>query len=228
MTTPSPINRTIIIPPREAGEYLAKRDIDANRLAAALTEGLAQRQNCQIYHPVTAPGYYQWAETNRAIREFHCKTGRWKMANTDNRPLLVHANHLTKFVAAAGNAATGIRDAIPDVARRKGAATIGSVNASNQLQINLGLFSPTLPSPDARHTPPPGEWLLLYFYDEENRELRSEFSRPAALSHDGEVEAWDVRVLLKPIHPDFAMAQPDLFGTEDDDIDFAISRASGN
>ena len=53
------------------------------------------------------------------------------MANIDNRPLLVHANHLTKFVAAAGNAATGIRDAIPDVAGRMGAATIGSVNASN-------------------------------------------------------------------------------------------------
>lgn len=76
--------------------------------------------------------------------------------------------------------------------------------------------------------PPPGEWLLLYFYDGENQELRSEFSRPAALSEDGEVEAWDVRVLLEPTYPDFAMVQPSLFGTEDDDIDFAISRASGD
>lgn len=43
-------------------------------------------------------------------------------------------------------------------------------------------------------------------------------------------EAWDVRVLLEPTSPDFAMVQPSLFGTEDDDIDFAtaISRASGS
>lgn len=64
MTTPSPTENTTIIPSREAREYLAKRDIDANCLAVALTEGLAQRQNCEVYHPVTAPGYYQWSETN--------------------------------------------------------------------------------------------------------------------------------------------------------------------
>lgn len=37
-----------------------------------------------------------------------------------------------------------------------------------------------------------------------------------------------MRVLLEPTFPDFAMVQPSLFGTEDDDIDFAISRASGD
>ena len=117
---------------------------------------------------------------------------------------------------------------IPTLREKKGAATSQSVNATNQLQIGLGLFSPaSLPS-DAGHTPPPGEWLLLYFYDGQNQELRSEFSRPAALSEDGEVEAWDVRVILEPTYPDFAMVQPSLFGTEDDDIDFAISRANGN
>ena len=228
MTTPSPIEGTIIIPPSEASEYLAKRDIDADCLATALTEGLAQRQNCQIYHPVTAPGYYQWSETNFSIRKFHCESNKWKLANPDNRPLLVHVDNQTKFVAAAGNSATGLRNAAPELARRKGVSTIQSVNASNQLQIELGAFTLATHSPDARRTPPPGEWLLLYFYDEEHQELRSELSRPASISIDGEVEAWDVRVLLKPIHPEFAMAQPDLFGTEDDDIDFTISRASGN
>ena len=228
MTNPSPTDRTIIIPPRDARKYLAKRNIDARCFVEAVQEGLAQRQNCTAYHPITAPGYYQWSETNRAIREFHCETGQWKMANPDNRPLLVHADNTTRFVAAAGNSATGIRGAFPNVARKKGAATIQSVNATNQLQIGLGLFSPASSTSDARHTPPPGEWLLLYFYDGENQELRSEFSRPAALSDDGEVEAWDVRVLFEPTYPDFAMVQPSLFGTEDDDIDFAISRASGN
>lgn len=228
MTTPSPIENTTIIPPSEAKEYLAKRDIDAACLATGLTEGLAQRQNCEVYHPVPAPGYYQWSETNFSIRKFHCESNNWKIANPDNRPLLVHVDKQTKFVAAAGNSATGLREAAPGLARRKGVSTIQSVNASNQLQIGLGSFTPASHTPDARHTPPPGEWLLLYFYDEEHEELRSEFSRPASISEDGEVEAWDVRVLLKPIHPEFAMAQPDLFGTEDDDIDFTISRASGD
>jgi len=120
VTNPSPTDRTIIIPPRDASKYLAKRNIDAGCFVEALQEGLAQRQNCTAYHPITAPGYYQWSETNRAIREFHCGTGKWKMANPDNRPLLVHADNTTKFVAAAGNSATGIRGAYPNVARKKG------------------------------------------------------------------------------------------------------------
>lgn len=37
MTTPSPIENTTIIPPSEAKNYLAKRDIDADYLATALT-----------------------------------------------------------------------------------------------------------------------------------------------------------------------------------------------
>lgn len=98
---------------------------------------------------------------------------QWKMANPDNRPLLVHADNTTKFVAAAGNSATGIRGAFPNVVRKKGAATIQSVNATNQLQIGLGLFSPASPTSDARQTPPPGEWLLLHFYEGENQELRA-------------------------------------------------------
>ena len=182
MTTPSPTENTTIIPSREAREYLAKRDIDADCLAVALTEGLAQRQNCEVYHPVTAPGYYQWSETNYSIRKFHCESNNWKMANPDNRPLLVHVDNQMKFVAAAGNSATGLRNAAPGLARRKGVSTIQSVNASNQLQIGLGPFTPASRTPDARHTPPPGEWLLLYFYDEEHEELRSKFSRPASIS----------------------------------------------
>ena len=90
------------------------------------------------------------------------------MANPDNRPLLVHVDNQMKFVAAAGNSATGLREAAPGLARGKGVSTIQSVNASNQLQIGLGVFTPAAHSTDARHTPPPGEWLFLYFYDEEH------------------------------------------------------------
>ena len=36
MTTPYPIENTTIIPPNEAKDYLAKRDIDADNLATAL------------------------------------------------------------------------------------------------------------------------------------------------------------------------------------------------
>lgn len=153
MTTPSPIENTTIIPPNEAKGYLAKRDIDADYLATALTEGLAQRRNCEIYHPVTAPGFYQWSETNFAIRKHHCKSNNWKIANPDNRPLLVHVDNQTSFVAAAGNSATGLREATPGLARRKGISTIQSVNASNQLQIGLGVFTSAAHSSDARHTP---------------------------------------------------------------------------
>ena len=71
MTTPSPIEKTTIIPPNEAKDYLAKRNIDSDCLATALAEGLAQRQNCEIYHPVTAPGYYQWSETNFSLSLIH-------------------------------------------------------------------------------------------------------------------------------------------------------------
>ncbi|WP_232297773.1 hypothetical protein, partial [Corynebacterium jeddahense] len=174
-----------------------------------------------------APATYQWAETNASIRHSHCKTGKWEMANPENRPLIVHVENLTQFGAVAGNSATGLKNAVPDFARKKGVATIHSVNASNQLPLEWESLCSVALSADARNTPPEGEWFLLYFYDKENQQLRCEFSLATGVSKNGGVEGWLVRVLLKPIHPDFVMAQPDLFGHEDGDIDFTITRAAG-
>lgn len=228
MATPSPIEQTIIIAPSDAKQYLAKRDIDVDSLIEGLEEGFAKRLNCEVYDPVTAPATYQWAETNTSIRRSHCLTGRWEMANPENRPLVVHVEHSIQFGAVAGDSATGLKDGVPDFARKKGVATIQSVNTSNQLPLEWeSLCSVAPPSADARNSPPEGEWFLLYFYDKENQHLRCEFSLATRVSEDGGVDGWHVRVLLKPIHPDFVMAQPDLFGPEDEDIEFTITRAIG-
>lgn len=217
----------IIIPPSEAAQYLAQRDIEVDLLKNGLQVGFTQRRNCSEFHPVTAPGYYQWAETNAEIRRNFCASGRWALDNPDNRPLIENAEQNIRFVAAGGNAATGLAIGTPDVARSKGKATIDSVNAMNSVTIPLGLFDLEQVSANAAELPPEGEWLLLYYYDEATRELRCEFSRPSALTDNGKVYAWSVRVLLEAIQLDSANVQPDLFSSEDDGIDFSISRAAG-
>lgn len=75
----------IIIPPSEAAQYLAQRDIEVDLLKNGLQVGFTQRRNCSEFHPVTAPGYYQWAETNAEIRRNFCASGRWALDNPDNR-----------------------------------------------------------------------------------------------------------------------------------------------
>lgn len=223
-----PIQEPIIIPPSEAAEYLAKRDIKVDLLTNGLHVGFTQRRNCSRFHPVTAPGYHQWSETNAEIRRSFCAEGQWSMDNPENRPLLVNTEQQIKFSAAAGNSATGLRIGSPDLARPKGKATIHSVNSYNNSAPLIGLFDLKLVSTSAAELPPPGEWLLLYFYDEPTQEFRCEFSRPVALTSDGWIYAWSVRVLLEAINLDSAILQPDLFSNEDDGIDFNISRATGS
>lgn len=46
----------IIIPPSEAAQYLAQRDIEVDLLKNGLQVGFTQRRNCSEFHPVTAPG----------------------------------------------------------------------------------------------------------------------------------------------------------------------------
>lgn len=223
-----PAQGPIIIPPSEAAQYLAQRDIEVDLLTNGLRVGFAQRRNCSEFHPVTARGYYQWAETNAEIRRSFCAEGQWTLENPDNRPLIENAEQNIRFVAAGGNAATGLAIGTPDVARPKGKATIDSVNAMNSVTINLGLFDLGQVSTSATELPPQGEWLLLYYYDEATQQLRCEFSRPSALTDNGKVYAWSVRVLLEAIQLDSANVQPDLFSSEDDGIDFSISRAAGS
>lgn len=223
-----PIHEPIIIPPSKAAQYLAQRDIEVDLLTNGLRVGFTQRRNCSEFHPVTAPGYYQWAETNAEIRRSFCAGGQWTLDNPDNRPLIENAKQNIRFVAAGGNAATGLEIGTPDVARPKGKATIDSVNATNSLTISLGLFDLERVSINAAEVPPQGEWLLLYYYDETAQELRCEFSRPSALTDGGKVYAWSTRVLLEAIRLDSANVQPDLFNSEDDGIDFSISRATGS
>lgn len=222
------LQKPIIIPPSEAAQYLAQRDIYVDLLANGVRVGHAQRQNCSKFYPVTAAGYYQWSETNAEIRRSFCAEGGWTLDDTDNRPMLVNSEHQIRFVAAGGNSATGLTIDTPDVANTKGKATIDSVNAKNGLSSTDGLFDLEQVSTDATKLPPQGEWLLLYFHDEHTEELRCEFSQPSALTGDGEVYAWSVRVLLEAIRLDSANIQPDLFSSEDDGIDFNISRATGS
>ena len=227
MSTTAPKSSPVIISASAANKYLSPHNVDTNLLEQALATAVAQRNNCSIHAPLITPGMELWAEANTEIRRLFCATGEWNQVDANNRALVAHAKRDMCFTAVSGNSATGIPSLTPDFSRARGTATVDSINSRNNAGNQPSLFDTVVAPPTVNHEPPLGEWLLLYFYDEQEHELRSEFSRPAMVTQDGRIAKWDVRVLLKTVHTDFEISQPDLFQTEDDDIDFTISRATG-
>lgn len=223
MTTPSPIPAPIVIDAADAVGYLERMDISLSDLQEALAIGEMAAGNTDDNHPVTAAGYYRWSETNASIRRSHINSGRWSRKNPSGRPLIESKEATYTLTACGGDEATGT-EAMPNVARKKGPATEAAHRGQTDQQLSLFLELPEASGqgvgvPDADQ-PPTGEWLLLYYRDEE--EMRAEASLPAGF-HEGFVTGWVVRVIL----PTTEMKERTKIPTDigGGDVDFNIMEA---
>lgn len=197
MTRPIPTSSPTIIDSADAPDYLERMGISLQALQQALGEGETAAGNTDDNHPVTAAGYYRWAETNASIRRSHTRDGQWTRRNPSGRPLIENNEADYALIACGGDAATGTKE-MSNVARKKGPA-MEAAHRGQTTQMELRLFvelkeksdqNAAMPSADQ---PPTGEWILLYHRDKE--ELRAEVSLPAGFS-DGFVTDWVVRVIL--------------------------------
>lgn len=175
--------------------------------------GVHARTNGTRHHPKTFPGYAQWAETVRALRDVVVPLG-WSATDKNNFPLCVHDERMLSVAVQTGDRETGTTG-IPSNRAPKGASTEQAV-AVNMRQLSLFEAEeiPVLPSAanDTGHI----MWILLYHVA--HNEVRFELSLPSKMV-GGKIRSWQERIIFSAIPLDETQIN---FG-DDDGPEFDVS-----
>ncbi len=164
--------------------------------------GLTARFSRSKFAPRTAGGYDQWATAVENIRDQLSKDG-WVIADASNFPRSIHPSGTMAIGLLQGDAATGVRNATPKTARKKGPATWRVVDKNRQLdlfakQIPIAVLPKVAKKSGANE---PLTYFVLWYLDRKLREVRLEMSCPHMLE-DGKITGWIERIILPPISLD--------------------------
>lgn len=164
-----------------------------------------------------APGFYQWNETLRSLRDGMALHG-WRRNDEGGWSTTVHPENKMAIAVASGNQNTGNAKATPANRSAKGPRT-AEANSANVVQL---LLFKDMEPPESATVSGPGRptWFLIFSCDV--NELRAELSLPVHMDEDGYVSAWVERIILPPLplEPAVAATEPD-FGP---DVDIQIAR----
>lgn len=154
-------------------------------------EGVHARTAGTSHHPKTYPGYAQWGETVRALRD-KCVPLGWFPTDDNNFPLCVHDERKISIAVQTGDRETGT-SATPSNRAPKGASTEEAI-AVNQRQLSLFDGIPMLPGRDdeSLHS----MWILLYHVAQ--NEVRFELSLPMQMV-GGKIRSWKERIIFPAI-----------------------------
>lgn len=183
---------------REAAEFdrlLEPFGFSESDLVEVVLHGLNERKICSPLHPRTYPGYKQWAETVRALREKTVPLG-WKFTDDNNWPLSIHPSERIRIAVQTGDSETGTplsEGRNPSNRAHKGAHTEDAV-ISNMLQLSL--FDDLEDFSQVNSDDKSMFWVLLYHVTP--NELRYELSLPLVMV-GGKIKSWKERIVFPPI-----------------------------
>jgi hypothetical protein len=205
----------------ERASRLYELGLKENWLKEAAARGLDARRRCTAFHPPSAPGFYQWAETHVALREILVREGG-QADDTGGFSTCISPNGSIAITVATGNERTGKAGLpAPETKYPRGAMTHAAIEVNQQVGLDLETGASILP---AEPTDAPYDtWILLL--NTRFAELRMELSRPTAIGEDNRVDTWSERILLGPIDIEPTMS---IIGPDDDgplpDVEVLVER----
>ncbi len=172
--------------------------LNEDLLQKAVKHGVAQSLICTAFDPRSSKGFIKWAKTNAKLREELAlvKGKRWKLSDKRNYPRSLNVDRRIAITAVSGDSQTGCEDGLaPKTRWPKGVATQLACKV-NAKQIS---FADILPSEFSKPVDEEtlSTWMLVYYVDEEQKEVRIELSLPVGIDNRGRVSAWDKRIILE-------------------------------
>jgi len=183
--------------PIEVPGRLASLALDEPALRGAVEEGVKRHLfNCTKNDP--APGIVGYDKITRALRDRLIPTRNWKREKRRQQPITIRVDGRVAVIVAGGDDFTGLIDPdLPDPSTRskKGTATVGAVqdNVASFADIDP-TFAEVVPARPEVQT-----WVLLYYVDPDNLEIRVELSLPIMLNDEQHICKWYDRIVLAPI-----------------------------
>lgn len=196
-----PLNQ-VHVDPQDVESRLSQLGLDEITLRTVVERGFAAWASCTPNHPPAFPGLSMWAETVRGLGDLLASRG-WKRVNESNLPLVLNQDGKLALTVSTGDDATGQSDGNPCTNSAKGPKTASAISDNRQ----LFLFPEADPAvrraiSENVNAPDRSTWILLLHRDMDKFEVRSELSRPIAMSEDGRVDGWAERIILKPFRID--------------------------
>ncbi|WHL17603.1 hypothetical protein [Stenotrophomonas acidaminiphila] len=173
-------------------------------------------------HPKGFGGTRAWGDGSAAIRAALIPLG-WHPEDPQNQPRIVSADQRLAITVSSGSAYTGVADRTPQTRNDKGAQTSVSVGFNARQGELFPVTGQVVPLSQAES----GQalWILLYYIDLDNRELRYELSRPTAMSEHDKVNGWSTRYIFSPLRFDADVDVDHLHRSYEDlpDIDIQVT-----
>lgn len=173
-------------------------------------------------HPKGYNGTRAWADGSAALREALVPHG-WHPEDPQNQPRVVSADQRIAITVSSGSPYTGVVDRTPQTRNDKGAQTSVSVGFNARQGELFPITSQVVPL--IQNFDGQALWVLLYYVDLDNRELRYELSRPTAMSEHDKINGWSTRYIFPSLRFDASFeidGQDDSFG-DAPDIDIPVT-----
>lgn len=207
---------------------LAQLGIEQEDVHKAITSALYERRRTSKLHPVIDGGFRFWSQLVAALRgELIAKDLGWSSSRQNRMELIHNSKQGINLVITAGDKDTGKADGWPKTKNAKGEATMSIVNSNSEtlelFPVESSLFSTDglqlVAEPAADTTQ---NYIVLYYYDSGNKEVRCEVSLPIGMSvvnGFARVNTWGERIILAPVPFDGGEIILDEDFIEDIDID---------
>lgn len=187
------VSRVIHKKDEVVNEQLSLLNVTEALLIEIVKKGHAARTNATENDPPGAAGTMAFFATVRALRELLIPIG-WIRKTIGNLSLTCNPETSISLVVSSGDKNVGIEgqnSVDPKTKNPKGKKT------EDYILGNLDLFETFAEEKNKTHTFQ--TWVLLYFYDERNSQIRLELSLPIDMDRHGYVNSWRQRIILPPV-----------------------------
>lgn len=217
MTEPSKIHYEYIDVARRLDELSGLKE---DSLREAVEYGTAFILDCTDNDPSQLPGILGWGKITRGLREGLIPKG-FSRANVGGQASIIAPDGSFGIVVAGGDDRTGVVGPDPSTRSSKGPVTAMAVDDN---VLSFADVEPSFIKFEKKLLAGPKQtWMLLYYLDEVNDEVRIELSLPSHMDVDGHVISFRERIILTPYT---LQSKPAIFidDDEDDEDGFQVTR----
>lgn len=186
----------------------------------AVSSGISESFKSTALHPVTDKGIRGWGEIIASLRaELLTRANGWSEKRDHGLELTTNSSLGLSIIVSSGDSETGSHNGNPYTKNSKGYATQKIVEDNSTL-FEMNSFSSD--SADTMST-----WVLLYFFDDAEKEVRFELSLPIGLVGKGRtlrVGSWKERIIFSPISFEENVKIEKDFT---DDVNFELNKKQG-
>lgn len=213
------MSTVLITKPIEVSHRLHALGLSEEVLREAVESGERARLTCTANHPRTTPGLLGWAESVKTLRDRLIPQG-WIKREDGGLPTVVHPKGTVAIAVTTGDEGTGIESGELKSKYAKGSATAAVVEMNfTQLEFDDELLGHRFIN---KVSGPMLTWYLVV--RRLAHEIRFELSLPSGLGENGQVVAWNERILFAPISLEDDAVKIDQTVEEADDIFVEVTR----